>query len=54
MMTELAVAPSAASSSVLEIEVPLAPIAAGEYLLELTATGESGEVKELLGFRVTG
>jgi hypothetical protein len=53
-MTDLAVTPSAQGGAVLEIELPLAPIAAGEYLLELTTTGEGGEIKELLGFRVTG
>jgi len=53
-MTDLPVAASASSPTMLEIDLALAPIAAGEYVIELTAAGESGEVKELLGFRVTG
>jgi hypothetical protein len=51
-MSELPVTPSAEGRS--EIELALAPIAAGEYVIEVTAAGESGEVKELLAFRVTG
>jgi len=53
-MTDVPVTPSTTSPAILEIELPLAPFAAGEYVLELTATGEGGELKELLGFRVTG
>ncbi len=53
-MSDLLVTPSAVAPGALEVEFALAPLAAGEYLLELTATGESGELKELLGFRVTG
>jgi VWFA-related protein len=35
------------------VEVPLAGLVAGEYVLEILATGEGGEAKELVGFRVT-
>jgi len=35
------------------VDLPLAAIAPGEYVLELKATGEGGEAKELVGFRVT-
>jgi len=31
----------------------LAGIAPGEYLVEINATGEGGDAKELVGFRVT-
>jgi hypothetical protein len=34
-------------------DVPLAGLAPGEYVLEIKATGEGGEAKELVGFRVT-
>jgi len=37
-----------------QFELPLAGMAAGEYLFEIKTTGEGGEAKELLGFRVTG
>jgi hypothetical protein len=37
-----------------QIEVPLSGLAPGEYLLEIKATAEGGEAKELVGFRVTG
>jgi hypothetical protein len=35
------------------VDVPLAGLAPGEYLLEIKANGEGGEAKELVGFRVT-
>ena len=37
-----------------EIELALAGLATGEYVLEITAAGEAGESKELLAFRITG
>ncbi|HYM25995.1 MAG TPA: VWA domain-containing protein [Vicinamibacterales bacterium] len=37
-----------------QFELPLAGMAAGEYILEIKTTGEGGEAKELLGFRITG
>jgi len=37
-----------------QIELPLAGMAAGEYIFEIKTTAEGGEAKELLGFRVTG
>jgi VWFA-related protein len=36
------------------VELALAGLAAGEYLLEISATGSGGDAKELLGFRITG
>ena len=47
-MRELQVGPSA-SSDVQQIDLPLAGLAPGEYLLEIKA----GDLKELVGFRVT-
>ena len=52
-MTDLAVAPSAASKSDQQIELPLSGLAPGEYIVEVKAVGE-GDVKQLVGFRVTG
>lgn len=37
-----------------DVELGLSSYAAGEYLLELTATGPGEPVKELVGFRITG
>lgn len=34
------------------IEVPLAGLAVGDYLVEIVATGEAGQATELVGFRV--
>ncbi len=36
----------------LSVEIPLATLAPGDYLLEFSATAASGDVKELVGFRV--
>ena len=47
-MSELQVSPSS-SSEIQQIDLPLAGLAAGEYLLEIRA----GDLKELVGFRVT-
>ncbi|PYR62897.1 MAG: hypothetical protein DMF91_05255 [Acidobacteria bacterium] len=52
-MTDLPVAPLAASKSDQQIELPLAGLAPGEYIVEVKAAGE-GDVKQLVGFRVTG
>lgn len=37
-----------------QLDVPLAGIAAAEYVIEIMARGESGEAKQLVGFRVVG
>jgi hypothetical protein len=52
-MTDLPVTAPASSDAPSEIDLPLASLSAGEYLLEITVTGESGS-QELIGFRVTG
>ncbi len=36
-----------------EIDLPLAGLAVGEYIVELNATGASGEAKDVVTFRVT-
>jgi hypothetical protein len=48
-MSELPVAVSAASADLREIELTLAPLAPGEYIVQIAA----GDVKELVGIRVT-
>ena len=52
-MNELPAVPSPAPNQ-MQIEMPLANLPPGEYVLEIKATGEGGEAKELVGFRVTG
>jgi len=52
-MQELPVTAAEAAPGGATIDLPLAGIAPGEYVLEIKATGEGGEVKELVGFRVT-
>jgi hypothetical protein len=52
-MNDVLITPEAAAGSAL-IEVALAPLAPGEYVLEISATGGDGEAQELVGFRVTG
>jgi hypothetical protein len=52
-MSELPVTPST-KAGVQQLDLPLAGLAPGEYVLEIKATGEGGEAKELVGFRVTG
>jgi VWFA-related protein len=52
-MRVLDVAPAAAPGGPNEIDLPLAGLAAGEYLIEVTATSPGGEAKDRIGFRVT-
>ncbi len=52
-MSELPVTAPVAPLTDSTIDIPLAGIAPGEYLLEVKATGEGGDAKELVGFRVT-
>jgi VWFA-related protein len=51
-MAELPAAP-ASHPGEQQIEVPLTALAPGEYLVEIKTSGEGGDAKELLGFRVT-
>jgi len=52
-MSDLPVSASTGAGSTHEITLGLATIPPGEYLVEVTAKGASGEVKELVPFRVT-
>jgi VWFA-related protein len=52
-MSDLPIVPSAAEGRS-EIELGLSSIPAGEYVIEITATEDTGDVKELVAFRVTG
>jgi hypothetical protein len=52
-MNDLQVTAAASSDAVSEIELPLASLSAGEYLVEITVAGESA-AQEIIGFRVTG
>jgi hypothetical protein len=51
-MSELAAAP-APTAGMQQVELPLAALAPGEYVVEIKATGEGGEATEHVGFRVT-
>jgi hypothetical protein len=54
-IADLPVTPSAAvSDGGHDIDLALASLAPGEYLVELTVAGGGDPVKELVGFRVTG
>jgi VWFA-related protein len=52
-MSDVPVTPSPRAGEQ-QLELPLSALATGEYLIEIKATSEAGEAKELLGFRVTG
>ena len=52
-MRTLAVAPPSTPSGVNEIDLPLAGLANGEYLIELTAKSPAGEATDRINFRVT-
>ncbi len=41
------------ASGLVQLDLPLASLAPGEYLLELKAKGSAGEAKQLVAFRVT-
>jgi hypothetical protein len=53
-ITDLPVASSAGVTGTSEIELALATLAPGEYVVELTAAAAAGQAKELVGFRITG
>lgn len=52
-MRELPVAPAAAPGGDNQIELPLAGLASGEYMIEVKASSPAGEAKDRIGFRVT-
>ncbi|MGE5246515.1 MAG: VWA domain-containing protein [Betaproteobacteria bacterium] len=45
---------SAAPERALQIEIPLAPFAPGDYVVEVTASSPAGVARELVDFRVRG
>ena len=51
-MSELAPGP-APTTGMQQVELPLAALAPGEYVVEIKATGEGGEATEHVGFRVS-
>jgi VWFA-related protein len=51
-MRDLTIAPAAAPDTS-QIDLPLAGLAAGEYIVEITATSTAGEARDRVGFRVT-
>jgi VWFA-related protein len=52
-MSELPAAPPATPGGDSVVDVPLAALAPGEYIIELKAKGEGGEAQELVGFRLS-
>src|SRR5216684_6957985 len=52
-MSDLPVTASASPDKPPEIEFPLSGLAAGDYVIEIDATGDGGDAQELLAFRVT-
>ena len=52
-MVDLAVSPAVGSSADQQVDLSLAGLAAGEYLVEVKTMGQDGEIRELVGFRVT-
>jgi VWFA-related protein len=52
-MRDLAVAPAAAGDAEHAIDLSLAGLATGDYIIEVEAKGPAGDVKDRVGFRVT-
>jgi hypothetical protein len=52
-MRTLDVAPASTPGGANAIDLPLAGLASGEYLIEVTATSPAGEARDRLSFRVT-
>lgn len=52
-MRDLAVAPASTPGGENAIDLPLAGLAAGDYMIEVTATSATGDAKDRIGFRVT-
>ncbi len=54
-MADLPVTPAAdGDGTARDIDLALASLPQGEYIVEVTVTGGAGPVKELVGFRITG
>ena len=52
-ISDLTVTPGPGVAGRSEIDVPLIGLAAGEYLVEISAGDDAGDAKELVGFRLT-
>ncbi len=52
-MSEIPVTKGSAPDTDTTFDVPVASLAPGEYVVEIKATGEGGDAKELVGIRVT-
>jgi hypothetical protein len=52
-MSELPLPPYAATDGVHQIDLPLAGLAPGEYLVAITARAPEGEARELIAFKLT-
>jgi VWFA-related protein len=53
-MAQLAAQASTARAGEQSIDLPLANMARGDYVIEITAKGEAGRAVQMVGFRVTG
>jgi hypothetical protein len=53
-MRELDPLPGGPQDGVTQFDLPLAPLAPGDYFLHVTATGPSGKAEERVGFKITG
>lgn len=53
-MWDLVAVPGDAGAGVSQFDLPLAPLAPGDYIIQFTATGESEPVQQRVNFKVTG
>jgi hypothetical protein len=53
-MTEFTMTQPASVDGMSELELPLSSFSAGDYVIEIDATGAGGDAQELIGFRITG
>jgi VWFA-related protein len=53
-MWDLVAVPGDAGTGVSQFDLPLAPLAPGDYIIQFTATGESEPVQQRVNFKVTG
>jgi hypothetical protein len=53
-MSDLQIGAASAGDNAQQVELPLASLPVGEYVVEIKASGEGGDAQQLVGFRVTG
>jgi VWFA-related protein len=53
-MWDLVSVPGDVGSGVSQFDLPLAPLAPGEYMIQFTAIGDTGSVEQRVSFKVTG